>query len=178
MDFCCKSGAVCFSAFQKFPAKSWLIDSYFVLCTRRVVQLKTACCTFRSGEGRAGGVAGTKWELLVGFALQPRARAAQRRLEGQAGHTPRGWGSCSASLLWGSLLLGVHWSSGQGHHCILEVIEKERIFWTFIKRVSFPPEQPVLVPLALSVLYCIPAFNALRRAHLHCYFSCSGDTIL
>lgn len=62
-----------------------------------------ACCTFRSGEGRAGGVTGTKWELLVGFFLQPRARAAQCGLGGQAGHAAWSWGSCSASLLWGSL---------------------------------------------------------------------------
>lgn len=35
------------------------------MCTERDIHLKTACCTLRSGEGHAGGVPGTKWELLV-----------------------------------------------------------------------------------------------------------------
>lgn len=56
------------------------------------------------------------------------------------------------------------WSSAQDHPCILQVIEKKRIFRTFIKCVSFPPKQAVLVSLVLPVLACMPALAAVSPA--------------
>lgn len=140
------------------------------MCNRRGVPFKTACCTFRPGEGHAGGVGGTERELLVagswlGLSCSRGDALHNAGLKARLGMQHRASVGVTAP----------RWSSAQDHPCILQVIEKKRIFRTFIKCVSFLPKQAVLVSLVLPVLACMPALAALRR---HCYFSCSGDTVL
>lgn len=147
------------------------------MCKRRDVHYKTACCAFRSGEGCAGGVSGTGQELLVavswlGLSCSQGDALHNLGLEARLGMQHGAGGAALRPFCGGHCSLVVFWA---GSCCILEVIEKKRIFQTFIKCVSFPPKQSVLVSLVLPVLACIPALAALRR---RCCFSCSGDTIL